>query len=83
MAVIKLPANPAPTMYNSYLRRIFVSWDKSCALAGHMCFQRVKLFAVLRINIWIQGYMFLIGIVMFQKYCYIIIFQHYVKRPHK
>ena len=67
MAVIKLPANPAPTMYNSYLRRIFVSWDKSCALAGHMCFQGVKLFAVLRINIWIQGYMFLIGIVMFQK----------------
>ena len=67
MAVIKLPANPAPTMYNSYLRRIFVSWDKSCALAGHMCFQRVKLFAVLRINIWIQGYMFLIGIVMFHK----------------
>ena len=54
-------------MYNSYLRRIFVSWDKSCALAGHMCFQGVKLFAVLRINIWIQGYMFLIGIVMFQK----------------
>ena len=50
MAVIRLPANPAPTMYNFYLRRIFVFWDKSCALAGQ-CFQGVKLFAVLRINI--------------------------------
>lgn len=49
MAVIRLPVNPAPTMYNFYLRRIFVFWDKSCVLQGHMCLKEVKLFAVLRI----------------------------------
>ena len=34
---------PAPTMYNFYVRRIFVLWDKSCALAGYMCFQGSKI----------------------------------------